>query len=116
MLEQQRQERDRLAAEGMICPYVYHRGGKVIKEFRNAWMSACKAAGYPGMLLHDFRRTAVRNLVRAGVPEKISMAITRHKTPSVFDRYDIVSTDDLRNALGKLGDPTGTIGPNRPCY
>ena len=86
---------------------MFHRDGKPIIYFRRAWQAACKSAGVPGMIPHDFRRTAVCNLVRAGVPEKISMTITGHKTRSVFDRYDIVDEADLRKAVGMLGDAAG---------
>ena len=93
----------------VVCPRVFHCAGRPIKSFRVAFRTACAGAGCPGRVLHDFRRTAVRNLVRAGIPERVAMQMTGHKTRSVFERYNIVSAGDLREAGKRLDAATGTI-------
>lgn len=103
ILEQQSAYTDEVQRRlGVICPQVFHREGRPIKTFRAAFRTACTAAGCPGRLLHDLRRTAVRNLVRAGIPERVAMQLTGHKTRSVFERYNIVSMGDLRDAAKRL--------------
>ena len=69
---------------------------------RRAWKAACEAAGLPGRYQHDFRRTAVRNLVRAGIPERVAMSSRGTRRAAVFERYNIVSEGDLRAAAEKL--------------
>jgi integrase len=86
----------------VISPLVFHRfGGKPIKYVYGSWRNACKAAGLK-RLPHDFRRSAVRNLIRAGVDQRTAMELTGHKTVAVFHRYRIVNETDLRDAVKKL--------------
>jgi len=82
--------------------------GQPRSEFRKAWARACKGAGCPGMLRHDFRRTAARNLERAGVPRSVAMKITGHRTEAVYRRYTITSEADQREAAARLGTFLGT--------
>jgi integrase len=102
VVEAQWASHEALAARGVICPYVFHRNGEPIRDFRGAWKRACKAAGVPGKIPHDFRRTAARNMIRAGVSQSVAMQVTGHLTPSVFRRYDITTDEDVRQGLGKL--------------
>jgi len=100
VVTRQRETRDLLYPD---CPWVFFGGeGKPIKSFRRSWTTACRTAGVVGKLLHDFRRSAVRNMVRAGIPERVCMDLSGHKTRSVFERYNIVSEGDRLEAANRL--------------
>ena len=108
---------------------MFHRNGKPIHDLRGSWEHACIAAGFyrvvnpeapPAQqrkkatkLLHDFRRTAVRNLERAGVARSVAMKLTGHKTESIYRRYAIVSESDLADGVKKL-DTRGPLRLARP--
>jgi integrase len=85
-----------------LSEYVFHAGdGRAIVDFKRSWATACREAGDPGLLFHDLRRSAVRNMIRAGVPQSVAMRISGHKTTAMFLRYDITSDEDKREALAK---------------
>lgn len=83
-----------------MIEFIFHRGGHPVGEFRKSWATACNKAGVD-RIFHDCRRSAVRNMVQAGVPQEVTKKISRHKTDSMFQRYSIVVEDDLRKALEK---------------
>lgn len=117
--------------EPRFAEYVFHCKGEPVGDFRKAWASACVAAGlgkmvcptcgsdgvervcgpckvetrYSGKIFHDFRRTASRNMVAAGVPQAVAMKITGHRTDSMFRRYAIVNEEQKREALAKAISP-----------
>ncbi len=107
---------------GVVIPFLFphltgpHPGTRR-QDFVKRWKTACKRAGCPGMLKHDLRRTAVRNMVNRGASEKVAMTATGHKSRAVFDRYHIVSPADLQELARKLagastilpGTFTGTL-------
>jgi integrase len=103
LLEEQRQKTLALQRQTeQIISLVFHDNGQRIVNYDKRWRGACQAAGLAGKIVHDFRRTAVRNMARAGIPERVAMQMAGHKTRSVFDRYHIVSDGDLQEAARRL--------------
>lgn len=84
-----------------LAAQVFHLNGRPVGDFRQAWASAVKCAGLNGRLFHDLRRSGIRNMIRGGTSEVVAMSISGHRTRSIFNRYDITSEKDLRDAIVK---------------
>jgi integrase len=87
-------------------PWILSRTGKEIRDFRASWSQAVERAGLKKSLglFHDLRRSAARNMVNAGIDEKLAMKIGGWKTDSVFRRYRITPRKDLHRAADKMND------------
>ena len=92
------------------CRYVFfsETGGRIV-DFKKAWGIACGRAGAPGLLFRDLRRTAARNMRRAGIPENVIMKITGWKTNSMFRRYDIIDGRNLKEAARKMEEHLSSL-------
>ena len=102
LVYQRRRTSELERAAGEIIPWIFHRNGRPIRSLYASWRKACREAGLPGRILHDFRRTAVRNLERAGVPRADAMAMVGHVTESIYRRYAISDEASLKDSATKL--------------
>lgn len=120
----------RLAERRLDSPLIFHNDGRAIGDFTKTWQRVCVRIGlgsfeevvrggrprrhYVGKCFHDFRRTAARNMVRAGVDPTIAKRITGHKTDSMFQRYAIVSESDLAEAMRRRAAYEQTLPTGSP--
>jgi integrase len=103
LLEAQREYTDAVERRsGQIVRWVFHREDRRVKSIRQAWRTACEKAGLKGKIPHDFRRSAVRRLERAGVPRSVAMKLVGHETEAIYSRYAITNESDLRDGLAKV--------------
>jgi integrase len=106
----------RLAVRRLDCPYIFHRKGRRIRDFRKLWAKACTAMGLSGRIVHDLRRSGVKHLINAGNDPHTVMAFSGHRTPSMLRRYHIIDLQDLRRAAQRGASYQGeasTVTPLR---
>jgi len=82
----------------VMAERIFHRDGKPVRDFRKAWDKACEQAGVQA-IFHDLRRSAVRRMVRAGISPQVAKRWSGHTSDSMFQRYAILTTDDMREAF-----------------
>lgn len=121
-VESLHREHEARAKKGYLEPRIFvrmvakgRRGplrAKPITSLTKAFKGACRRAGCPGFIPHDLRRTAVGRFVREGINDSVAMKMTGHKTRSVFDRYNIVSDGDLRDAAARLAAADARVKSN----
>ena len=90
--------------------FIYTDGqqrGQQVGLFRKPWRRACRAAGKPGTIVHDLRRSGIRNMIRNGISETVAMRVSGHRTSSMFRRYNITSDEDLRAVAERMGMSAG---------
>lgn len=103
LIQRRLTHREIITEQGVqVYQRVFHSHGKSIGDFRRIWLDVCKKGGVQGRIFHDLRRTAIRNMTRAGISEQVAMKISGHRTRSVFDRYNITSENDLREAAQRM--------------
>jgi integrase len=127
LLQRQREHTDMVERRaGAIVANVFHRNGRPIRSYHAAWWAACERASVVkrdgldivvrprlvGRTPHDFRRTAARNLIRAGVPQHVVMQLCGWRTDAMFRRYAIVDMRDLRTAVEMLAGINSNSKPN----
>jgi integrase len=103
------------------CPFIFHRNGAPVGDFKKSWKTATKAAGLPGILVHDMRRSAVKNLVDSGCPQLIAMKVSGHKSEAMFKRYAITVDEEVRAGMetkeaycvAAAAKPVAVIGGSR---
>jgi len=105
LLRSQREATSRLErSQRRVIPWVFHRGGERLNSIRSGWRSAVRKAGLPALTPHDLRRSAARNLVRAGVPEDVVMKLCGWTTRSMLTRYNITAARDLEEGVSRLAE------------
>ena len=102
----------RLAVRRLDCPYIFHRKGKPLGDFRKLWTKACQKVDLQGRIVHDLRRSGVKHMIGAGIDPHTVMAFSGHRTGSMLRRYHIISVEDLRRASERASafrSPAGKV-------